>query len=69
MSAFDTTRPSYGHTGRFMTAFTSLFASFSNWNDARQTRNSLSRLTDRELEDIGLARGDIDAVAVGRWTR
>jgi uncharacterized protein YjiS (DUF1127 family) len=29
----------------------------------RDTVNELSRLSDRELEDIGLVRGDIDAVA------
>lgn len=33
------------------------------WNDARVTRNSLSALTDRELDDIGLVRGDIDRIA------
>ena len=38
-------------------------ASVVAWNDARVTRNALSALTDRELEDIGLVRGDIDAVA------
>ena len=29
------------------------------WNDARRTRKVLSQLSDRELDDIGLARGDI----------
>lgn len=29
------------------------------WNEARKTRNALSRLSDRELDDIGLCRGDI----------
>jgi uncharacterized protein YjiS (DUF1127 family) len=38
-------------------------ASFVAWNDARSTRNALSQLSDRELEDIGLCRGDIDALA------
>lgn len=33
-----------------------------SWNDRRATRNALSRLSDRELEDIGLCRGDIDTV-------
>lgn len=33
------------------------------WNDARVTRKSLSGLTDRELDDIGLVRGDIDMIA------
>src|SRR6056297_4346765 len=32
------------------------------WNDARVTRAALAQLSDRELEDIGLSRGDIDAV-------
>jgi uncharacterized protein YjiS (DUF1127 family) len=41
-----------------------LFARLSAWNDRRVTRNELSKLSDRELEDIGLCRGDIeDAVA------
>ena len=29
----------------------------------RQTMNELSALTDRELDDIGLSRGDIESVA------
>ncbi len=35
------------------------------WNDARITRRELSALTDRELTDIGLTRGDIERVARG----
>lgn len=34
-----------------------------SWNDRRATRNALARLSDRELDDIGLNRGDIDRVA------
>lgn len=33
------------------------------WFVARQTRTALSRLSDRELEDIGLCRGDIAHIA------
>jgi len=33
------------------------------WNDQRMTRNALSKLSNRELDDIGLVRGDIDAIA------
>ncbi len=39
-----------------------LIASFSAWNDARITRKALSQLSDRELDDIGLCRGDIESV-------
>ena len=39
---------------------TGIFAVVSDWNDARVTRNSLHKLSDRELDDIGLCRGDID---------
>lgn len=45
---------------------TSFFARFVSsviaWNDQRVTRKSLSRLTDRELDDIGLVRGDIETL-------
>ena len=37
------------------------------WNSARITRKSLNRLTNRELDDIGLCRGDIDLI--GRKAR
>ncbi|WP_106745605.1 DUF1127 domain-containing protein [Yoonia maritima] len=37
--------------------------SIAQWNDARITRKALSRLSARELEDIGLTFGDINAVA------
>lgn len=40
-----------------------LRAALVRWNNARITRNSLLDLTDRELDDIGLTRADIDAVA------
>lgn len=60
MAVFDTTRSAVAPRGNL---FSSLFAAFAAWNDARVTRNALSRLTDRELEDIGLCRGDIDHVA------
>ena len=35
-------------------------ARFLAWNDARMTRKALGRLTDRELDDIGLCRGDVE---------
>ncbi len=36
---------------------------FADWNDARVTRKSLSKLSTRELDDIGLCAGDIDGIA------
>ena len=48
---------------------TALVAKVAAWNDARVTRNSLSRLSDRELDDLGLVRSDIDAIAEGSYKR
>ena len=41
------------------------FSALSAWHDARVTRRELSRLSDRELDDIGLCRGDIERIARG----
>jgi uncharacterized protein YjiS (DUF1127 family) len=47
----------------------SLVAAFAAWNDARVTRKALSTLTNRELDDLGLCRGDIDDIARGTFSR
>jgi uncharacterized protein YjiS (DUF1127 family) len=47
-------------TFRFFQFFSGAYIALSNWNDARVTRNALGKLSDRELDDIGLCRGDID---------
>ena len=39
-----------------------LVAMLATWNDARVTRKALSKLSDRELDDIGLCRGDIEFI-------
>ncbi len=65
MAAFDTTRTTYGSTGlfgRIGAVYTTAISAFAGWSDARATRNALSSLSDRELADIGLTRGDIDMV-------
>ncbi|MEO0668914.1 MAG: DUF1127 domain-containing protein [Pseudomonadota bacterium] len=67
MAAFDTTRPVYGAApvaGQIKGFFSTLIANTVAWNDQRVTRKALHALTDRELEDIGLSRGDIDTVAI-----
>lgn len=60
MAAIDTSRP---HHGGLRTAFVHLIETVRAWNDIRRTRAALSQLTDRELEDIGLSRGDIRQVS------
>ncbi|GGH29251.1 protein of unknown function [Cribrihabitans marinus] len=44
---------------RAVNAMTAIKEAVIGWNDARKTRNELSRLTDEQLFDIGLTRGDI----------
>lgn len=68
MAAFDTTRPVYGAApvaGQVKGFMSNLIATMIAWNDARATRKALNALTDRELDDIGLVRGDIDDVVNG----
>lgn len=55
-------RAAAGGLGQVFVRVTAMVAA---WNDARITRRELYRLTDRELTDIGLTRGDIERVARG----
>jgi uncharacterized protein YjiS (DUF1127 family) len=36
-----------------------ILSSFRQWRRSRETARQLAALTDRELSDIGLSRGDI----------
>ncbi|WP_434051951.1 MAG: DUF1127 domain-containing protein [Roseibium sp.] len=36
---------------------------YNNWKRFRQTYDELSSLTNRELDDLGIARGDISRFA------
>lgn len=64
MAATDTYRPNTTGYGTRLTAATNaLFGAFSNWNDRRATQKALASLSDRELDDIGLSRGDIANIA------
>jgi uncharacterized protein YjiS (DUF1127 family) len=49
-------------TYHVMNSVGGFFAAMKTWNDARITRKALASLTDRELDDIGLARSDIDRI-------
>lgn len=60
MAVIDTTRTGVAPTFVFG-GLSKLIGNISAWKDARVTRKALSQLSDRELDDIGLARGDIDS--------
>lgn len=63
MSVYTTNRTATGSATGY---FSAMVAAVAAWNDARVTRKSLSKLSDRELDDIGLSRGDIDSVVAAR---
>lgn len=63
MAVTDFARSAVAPAGIFAGVFGKIATAFNAWTTERQTRVALSRLSDRELEDIGLCRGDIDAVA------
>lgn len=42
--------------------FVGLRSRFNDWNARRETRNALNELTERQLEDIGMCRADIETV-------
>ena len=39
------------------------FNNIRTWNRVRQTRNELNSLTNHELNDLGISRGDIPFIA------
>lgn len=47
---------------RFVQSLSAALEAVKAWNSARITRKSLNRLSNRELDDIGLCRGDIDLI-------
>lgn len=66
MAAYQTTRPApFGaiSTFHFVQFVGNVFNALTTWNDARVTRNALGKLSDRELDDIGLCRSDINNIA------
>ena len=72
MAVFHTTPTTYGTAAavnRFFSHLGDIAGNVIAWNDARVTRNALSSLSDRELDDIGLVRGDIDKVALNNFIR
>ncbi|PJI92800.1 uncharacterized protein YjiS (DUF1127 family) [Yoonia maricola] len=63
MASFDTNRTTAGLSAGKFAFFANMMTAVAAWNDARITRNALSKLTARELDDIGLSHGDIEAIA------
>lgn len=69
MANLDTLRPAAGlSNGGISAVFARAFNAVATWNDARVTRKALSKLSARELDDIGLSYSDIAAIAA-RSTR
>ena len=69
MTTFSTNSTTFGTTSvaaRISGAVHSAIDAALFWNDARLTRNALKSLSNRELEAIGLSRGDIQTVARAR---
>jgi uncharacterized protein YjiS (DUF1127 family) len=67
MAATEMTRPApFGAitTYRFVQFADAAITTVKGWNDARLTRNALNKLSNRELDDIGLCRGDIETIGV-----
>ncbi len=62
MSVIDSSRSHHASAG-FGGFFARARNVVSDWNERRTTRNALSQLSDRELDDIGLVRGDIEVIA------
>ncbi|MEM1387135.1 MAG: DUF1127 domain-containing protein [Pseudomonadota bacterium] len=64
MALYDTTRPMVDgrQTQRSAGIFAQLVAWYHTWSETRATREALYKLSDRDLEDVGLTRGDIDRV-------
>jgi uncharacterized protein YjiS (DUF1127 family) len=42
-------------------------AAYAKWKEQRETFKSLHKLTDRELADIGINRGDIRSISNDTW--
>ncbi|MFD1913113.1 DUF1127 domain-containing protein [Halodurantibacterium flavum] len=69
MATFEPTRTApFGAIAvlRIVQLFEAGISRLSDWNQVRVTRKELSRLTDRELDDIGLCRSDIEFVSARR---
>lgn len=66
MAIFHTSRPvplGAVSTLRIVNVFDTMVSNFKVWNATRKTTNALRELSDNQLQDIGIERHKIDAVA------
>lgn len=52
---------------RIVTAVANVVTAFQRWNRTRLTVAELRRLSDRQLDDIGLTRADIEKMSDGAF--
>lgn len=65
MASYETSRAApFGAISIFraVQAVSETHANFTAWNNGRKTRKALNALSNRELDDIGLCRADIDQI-------
>ena len=65
MALHEASRPVVANSGigaRLNKITTSVVAFLVAWNEARITRSELSKLSDHQLEDLGISRGEIDGL-------
>lgn len=67
MAFFETTRSDGLTREGGSSLFNKLIDRFVAWKETRATQRALSALSDHELADIGLGRGDIDGAAARRY--
>lgn len=60
MAVIDNTRPRVASANIFGQVAFKLINAITTWRDIHNTRKALSDLSDRELDDIGLNRSEID---------
>lgn len=53
-------------SGQHRSKLSETLSAIATWNDMRITRKELSRLSQRELDDIGLSQADIAAIGIYR---
>ncbi len=63
MAVIDTTHP-HAATSFVGLSITKLVSAITTFFETRATRRALERLSDRELDDIGLNRGDVQRIGI-----